>query len=73
MKRILYDMGHLIVTKWLLQRALKFNIPFCPRSPPKIKKKKFVLKRFLGNFKGFKLIFFSTTKKCIGNQSTADH
>ena len=29
MKRILYDMGHLTVTKWLLQRALKFNIPFC--------------------------------------------
>ena len=32
MKRILYDMGHLTVAKWLLQRALKFNIPFCPRS-----------------------------------------
>ena len=32
MKRILYDMGHLTAAKWLLQRALKFNIPFCPRS-----------------------------------------
>ena len=25
MKRILYDMGHLTVAKWLLQRALKFT------------------------------------------------
>ena len=29
----------------------------------KLKKKKFVLKWFLGNFKGFKLIFFSKKKK----------
>merc|ERR1712240_534019 len=32
MKRILYDMGHLTVAKWLLQRALKFNITYCLRS-----------------------------------------
>ena len=32
MKRILYDMGHLTVAKWPLQRTLKYNIQFCPRS-----------------------------------------
>ena len=31
MKRILYDMGHLTVAKWLLQRALKFNIPLAEK------------------------------------------
>ena len=25
MKRLLYDMGHLTVAKWLLQKALKFT------------------------------------------------
>ena len=32
MKRILYDMGHLKVAKWLLGDSLKLNIPFCPWS-----------------------------------------
>ena len=37
------------------------------------RKKKFVLKYFLGNFKGFKLIFFSKkNKKITENRSTAD-
>ena len=36
-------------------------------SPPKKFKKKFVLKCFLVNIKGFKLKFFSTTKRIMEN------
>ena len=32
MKQILYDMGPLTLVRWLLQRALKFEPPFRPRS-----------------------------------------
>ena len=35
MKRILYDMGPLTLVRWLLQRGLKFEPPFGPRSKPK--------------------------------------
>ena len=41
MKRIPYDMGLLALVKWLLQRAIKFELTFGPRSqlkrvpPPK--------------------------------------
>ena len=34
MKQILYDMGPLTLVRWLLQRALKFEPPFGPRSRP---------------------------------------
>ena len=45
MKRILYDMGPLTLVRWLLQRGLKFEPPFGPRSrlkrvPPTQKSKK---------------------------------
>ena len=42
--------------------------------PPKIEKNKFVLKWFLGNFKCFKLMFFSKKKKkkLTENWSAAD-
>ena len=48
MKQILYDMGPLTLVRWLLQRALKFEPPFEPRSKlkrgaPKIEKNKCVL------------------------------
>ena len=45
MKRILYDMGHLTLVRWLLQRAFKFEPPLRPgsklkRVPPTQKLKK---------------------------------
>ena len=53
MKRNLYDMGHLTLVRWLLQRAFKFEPPFRPGSKlkrvpptphPKIKKSMRVFK-----------------------------
>ena len=65
MKRILYDMGPLTLVRWLLQRALKFEPPFGPRSklkrvPPtkKMGKNKCALKWLLCKIQCFKPIFF---------------
>ena len=44
MKQILYDMGPLTLVRWLLQKALKFEPTFGPRSKLKKKKK---IKTFL--------------------------
>ena len=62
-KLIFYDMDHLASVRWLCQRAWKFKATIWLRSylrrlpPSKMEKNKFVLKWFLGNFKGFKLKF----------------
>ena len=70
MKRILYNMGSLTLARWLLQRGLKFEPPFGPRSklkrvPP--------TQNFLGKIQCFKpmlFIFFLSGKSPLVEDST---
>ena len=61
MKRILYDMGLWVVSRWPLERVLKLSHSLLVKRPPtplKMEKNKFVLKCFLGHFECFKQLFF---------------
>ena len=71
MKQILYDMGLLILVRWLLQRVLSLSHPSdqdlsWKGSPhPKIEKNRCVLKWLLCKIQCFKPIFFCLSGKSV--------